>query len=68
MQEARQDPANYYLYVVDNVARANEDLMRVRVVHGPALKNMIDRTKPQVTYWPTFRAGEYDNADQLPSP
>ncbi|HEY0696881.1 MAG TPA: DUF3883 domain-containing protein [Micromonospora sp.] len=65
VQAARQLPENFYLYVVDNVARADEGLMRVRVIHGEALTKMLDRTKPQITYWPTFRAQEYDDAEQL---
>jgi hypothetical protein len=65
VQAARQDPEHFYLYVVDNVAYAAEGLMRVRMIHGDALANMLDRTKPQITYWPTFRALEYDSAEQL---
>jgi hypothetical protein len=65
VQAARQEPENFYLYVVDNVARADEGLMRVRVIHGDALAKMLDRTKPQITYWPTLRAQEYDDAVQL---
>ncbi|MFF0467066.1 hypothetical protein ACFYPX_06420 [Micromonospora zamorensis] len=26
---------------------------------------MLDRTKPQITYWPTLRAQEYGNAIDL---
>jgi hypothetical protein len=67
VQEANDDPANFYLYVVDNVTRADEGLMRVRVIHGPLLREMLARTKPQLTYWPTFRVQEYDCAEQLGS-
>jgi hypothetical protein len=65
VQAAREDPANFYLYVVDNVACADEGLMCARVIHGDALQEMLTRTKPQVTYWPTFRVSEYDHAEQL---
>ncbi|KAB1160983.1 DUF3883 domain-containing protein [Micromonospora sp. AMSO12t] len=65
VQAARQEPQNFYLYVVDNVARAGEGLMRVRVIHGDVLTKMLDRTRPQITYWPTLRAQEYDDAEQL---
>ena len=34
---AREDPENFYLHVVDNVSRADEGLMRVRVLHGERL-------------------------------
>ncbi|AEB42250.1 DUF3883 domain-containing protein [Micromonospora maris] len=64
-QAARQDPENYYLYVVDNVARADEGLMRVRVIHGDALTKLLDGAKPHITYWPTFRAQAYDDAEHL---
>jgi hypothetical protein len=47
------------------VARADEGLMRVRVIHGDALEQMLARTKPQITYWPAFRTSEYDSAEQL---
>jgi hypothetical protein len=35
------------LYVVDNVARVDDGLMRVRVIHGGALEKMLARTKPR---------------------
>jgi len=62
---ARADPANFYLYVVDNVARRDEGLMRVRVIDGNTLIEMLDATKPHLTYWPTYRAADYDQAEQL---
>lgn len=65
VRAAREDPANFYLYVVDNVALADEGLMRVRVIHGDRLTQMLARTKPQVTYWPTFRVSEYDEAEEF---
>ena len=64
VQAARQQPENFYPYVVDNVPRADEGVMRVRGIHGDVLAKMLDRTKPQITYWPTFRAQEYDDAEQ----
>ncbi|MGC1214040.1 MAG: hypothetical protein WA890_22615 [Micromonospora sp.] len=39
--------------------------MRVRVIHSDVLTKMLDRTKLQITYWPTLRAQEYDDAEQL---
>ncbi|MER7992020.1 DUF3883 domain-containing protein [Micromonospora chalcea] len=65
VRAARQEPENFYLYVVDNVARANDGLMCVGIIHGDVLSKMLDRTKPQITYRPTLRAQEYDGADQL---
>jgi hypothetical protein len=62
---AREDPENFYLYVVDNVARADLGDMTVRVIHGDLLLNMIDSAKAHVTYWPTFRVAVYDSAEQL---
>ncbi|MFI7219151.1 hypothetical protein [Micromonospora maritima] len=67
VRTARQEPENFYLYVVDNFARADEGLMRVRIIHGDVLIKMLDRMKPQVTYWPTLRAQECDDADHLGS-
>ncbi|WP_434742578.1 protein NO VEIN domain-containing protein [Micromonospora sp. SH-82] len=64
-QAAMQDPEHFYLYVVDNVAKADEGRMRVRVVHGTALRDMLARSRPHITYWPTFRVDEYDAADQM---
>ena len=60
---ALDDPENYYLYIVDNIARP--DLISVRVIHGAALRSMIDRTQPQRTFWPTFRVAEYDAAEVM---
>jgi hypothetical protein len=62
---AREDPENFYLYVVDNVARADLGEMTVRMIHGDVLRAMIDSVKPQTTYWPTFRAAPYDGAERV---
>ena len=32
----------------------------VRALHGPLLSAMLDRTAPQITYWPTLRTSDYD--------
>jgi Protein NO VEIN, C-terminal len=64
--EALADPENYYVYVVDNVARADHGEMALRVLHGQTLRAMIERTTPHVTYWPTLHAAEYDAADRTP--
>jgi hypothetical protein len=62
---AKADPEHYYLYVVDNLAGRDGAQVAVRVLHGPALLAMIERSKPQITYWPTFKAAEYDEAERL---
>lgn len=62
---AKADPERYYLYVVDNLAGRDGAEVAVRVVHGKALLAMIERSKPQITYWPTFKAAEYDEAERL---
>jgi hypothetical protein len=59
VQAARDDPDNYYVYVVDNVARGQQAI-GVRVLHGAVLHKILERAVPHVTYWPTFRTGEYD--------
>jgi hypothetical protein len=59
-QAALGDPDNFYLYVVDNVAADGKG--QVRVLHGPMLRAMLERTAPRKTYWPTFRTAEYDSA------
>jgi hypothetical protein len=56
--EARRDPANYYLYVVDHVA--DPAPTAVRIIHGDLLTTILDRTPPKVSYCATFRTGEYD--------
>ncbi len=63
---ANQDPDNFYVYVVDNVARADQGLMQVRVIHGDALRALLARAKPHITYWPTFRTADYDDAERIP--
>ena len=55
--EARSDPANFYLYVVDNVTTGDGSEIAVRVIHGDLLSAMVERTTPHVTYWPTLRTG-----------
>jgi hypothetical protein len=62
VKAARADPENFFVYVVDNVARADEGRMRVRVIHGDVLAEILDRSKPVLTYWPTPRVGEYDKS------
>jgi uncharacterized protein DUF3883 len=58
--EARQDPENFYLYVVDHVTTGDGTPMAVRVIHGALLAQMLDRTPPTISYWPTLRVREYD--------
>jgi hypothetical protein len=57
--EARRDPGNYYLYVVDHVGSQSQ--IGVRIIHGDLLTAILDTTPPKISYWATFRAGEYDN-------
>lgn len=60
---AHDDPDNYYIYVVDNVANP-EQAIGVRVLHGASLRGLLDRCRPSTTYWPTFRTGEYDQTEE----
>jgi hypothetical protein len=55
---AREDPGNFYVYVVDNVAAG--DQIAVRVLHGQVLRTMLAGAAPRITYWPTFRTSNYD--------
>ena len=59
VKEARQDPANYYVNIVDNIA--SHDQVALRVLHGQLLAAMLDRTAPFITYWPTLRVSGYDH-------
>ncbi|MDW8807583.1 hypothetical protein P1P68_23025 [Streptomyces scabiei] len=65
VQAARTHSEHYYLYVVDNLSSPGGAGIGVRILHGEALLAMIERTQPQITYWPTFRAAEYDQAERL---
>ncbi|HEY1644009.1 MAG TPA: DUF3883 domain-containing protein [Streptosporangiaceae bacterium] len=58
--EARQDPENFYLYVVDHVTTGDGTPMAVRVIHGALLEQILDRTPPTISYWATLRVREYD--------
>src|SRR5689334_16617880 len=60
VKAAREDPENFYVYVVDNIASGDQAKIAVRVLHGPILRAMLDRTVPKMTYWPTFRTSDYD--------
>ncbi|MCG7583749.1 DUF3883 domain-containing protein [Mycolicibacterium sp. OfavD-34-C] len=62
-EAAKEDPDNYYVYVVDNVA-GTPTATAVRVLHGPSLRKLLDRCRPSTTYWPTFRTGEYDETEE----
>lgn len=63
----RADPANFFLYIVENVsqARAGEAEARVLVLDGHTVQAMVERTQPSTTYWPTLRTAEYNHAPQL---
>lgn len=63
VQAARDDPDNYYVYVVDNIT-AGRQAIAVRVLHSTTLREMLDRAVPHVTYWPTFRTGDYDQINE----
>lgn len=63
VKAAREDPENFYVYVVDNIAAGDQAKIAVRVLHGQALEAMLDRATPHITYWPTLRTSDYD---QLP--
>ena len=60
VKAARQDPENFYVYVVDNIAAGGQAKIAVRALHGLVLSTMLDRTTPQITYWPTLRTSDYD--------
>ncbi|MGW8881225.1 DUF3883 domain-containing protein [Streptomyces mirabilis] len=65
VEAAKANPEHYYLYVVDNLASLDGAEVGVRILHGEALLALIERTQPQITYWPTFRAAEYDQTERL---
>lgn len=56
--------------MVDNVALAmvGAGEVGVRVIQGEAVVEMIKRTTPSTTYWPTLRVADYDRAERLSSP
>jgi len=60
VKAAREDPEHFYVYVIDNIAAADQTKIAVRVLHGPALHAMLDKAVPQITYWPTLRTSDYD--------
>ncbi|MFG2784783.1 hypothetical protein ACGFY7_44045 [Streptomyces prunicolor] len=62
---AQANPERFYLYVVDNLAGLDGAEVGVRVLYGEVLLAMIERSRPQVTHWPTFRAAEHDQAERL---
>jgi hypothetical protein len=64
VQAAKADPQNFYIYVVDNVLAEAPAKIAIRVLHGATLREMIDRTAPRITYWPTLRAAEYDQISE----
>lgn len=64
VRAAKQDPENFYVYVVDNIASEDQTKITVRMLHGAILSQMIDRATPHITYWPTLRATEYDQINE----
>ncbi|WP_328830082.1 DUF3883 domain-containing protein [Streptomyces sp. NBC_00252] len=67
VEAARANPDRFHLYVVDNLAGLDGPEIGVRVLRGEILRAMIERSEPQLTYWPTFRAAEYDDGERLPT-
>ncbi|QOV37280.1 DUF3883 domain-containing protein [Streptomyces ferrugineus] len=65
VEAAKANPERFYLYVVDNLASIDGAAVGVRILYGEVLRAMIERSQPQITYWPTFRAAEYDQAERL---
>ncbi|MFD5633668.1 DUF3883 domain-containing protein [Streptomyces sp. NPDC127077] len=65
VEAAKAKPEHYYVYVIDNLAGLDGSKIGVRILHGEVLQAMIDRSQPHITYWPTFRASEYDQAERL---
>ncbi|MGA5374305.1 DUF3883 domain-containing protein [Streptomyces griseoincarnatus] len=65
VEAAKANPERYYVYVVDNLAGPDGTDVGVRILHGEALLAMMERTQPQITYWPTLRAAEYDQVERL---
>jgi hypothetical protein len=63
-QAARADPENFYIYVVDNVSGVGGVSIGVRVLHGARLTELLNRAVPNITYWPTFRAADYDRISE----
>ena len=60
VKAAQEEPEHFYVYVVDNIADADRDKIAVRVLQGELLHAMLDRSTPQITYWPTLRTADYD--------
>lgn len=65
VEAATQYPDSFYLYVVDNVAKADLGAVQVRVIQGEALRELLARSKPHITHWSTLRAAEYDKAERM---
>jgi hypothetical protein len=64
VQAAKEDPDNFYIYVVDHVLATDPAKIAVKVLHGTALGAILERAMPRTTYWPTLRAAEYDQLSE----
>jgi hypothetical protein len=60
VKAAREDPQNFYVYVVDSIATGDQAKIAVRVLHGQDLSEVLDRAVPHITYWPTLSTCDYD--------
>lgn len=63
VEQYRCDPDNYYVYVVENLGTPEQ--AGIVVLHGDTLRDMVARSVPVETRWPTLRTGEYDAAPRL---
>lgn len=56
--------ANYYIYIVENVAQGNPSKFELRVLHGADLQRLLAGAKPQRFYVP-LRAVDYARLTRL---
>jgi hypothetical protein len=63
----REHTEDYFVYVVDDVltALSGSGDAAVRVLPGSRLVEMLERTRPSITYWPSLRVSEYDSAERV---
>lgn len=60
VEEARQNPVQFFVYVVENVKQGDPSKFRLLILHGETLAGLIARARPRHYYEVPFPTGIYD--------
>jgi len=65
VEEARSNPDDFHVYVVDNIRQGNPALFQLIDLHGDVLARLLQRAKPQSYVTVPFPVAVYDAGNVL---